>query len=603
MTDTTTAALSGDIKRLGSLLGTIIQEQHGTDAFDLVERVRKLAKARRGGDAAAHAELVELIDSLDDNALRVLTKAFSNYFQLINIAEDQQRIRVLRARESDGVQTESLEEALAMLREKGLGADDVRAMLERIEVRLVLTAHPSEAKRQEMLMKLRDIARMMRDSDRMALLPREEDDLTAALAERIEEMWHTRPVRATKATVSDEVQFGLYFLTDVIMDEVVDIHESLRAALQAQFPEGDWDLVPQVVKFASWVGGDRDGNPNVTADVTLETLATLQDAARRAYLADVEKLRDSLTQAADEIGARDTIITAVAPTSGDSIRGELVSKYPGEVYRQQMELIHHRLATSAYTHADELLNDLGIIVRSLKDNRAARAARGRVYRLMQKVNLFGLTLVPLEIREDAGRHRAALAELFAAYDIAEDFDALPEAEKQTILTAEIQNARPLFPEDPAFSDVTNEVIATWRMIAMAYRHYGPSCIDTVIASMSEYPSDVLTMLLFAKEVEITDHIEITPLFETVDDLIRAPEVMSNLFENPVYSAYLTGQGMRQQIMLGYSDSNKDGGYFASNWNLSKAQASISARCAEYGVAVTFFHGRGGATATPDAATT
>jgi phosphoenolpyruvate carboxylase len=596
-TDITSQALSADIKQLGSLLGTIIREQHGQSALDLVEEVRKLAKARRKGNGnadEAHNALVKRIESLDDAQIRILIKAFGNYFQLINIAEDQQRIRVLRKRERDNDNPESIDDALSTLKSEGIDAKAVRDMLNRIEVRLVLTAHPSESKRQEVLIKLREIALMTRDRDRTNLLPREEQGLLDAMAERIEELWHTRPTRSTKATVSDEVQFGLYFLTHVIMDEVVDIDIELRQSLQKYYPDHDWAELPQVIKFASWVGGDRDGNPNVTADVTLATLETLREAGRAAYLADVDMLRISLTQATDEIGASQALIDAVEPLGGfERMRGNAANKFPGEVYRQQMELIHHRLTHNVYSRSEELLSDLRPVIDSLKNNNGHRAAKGRVYRLMQKVRLFGLHIVPLEIREDARRHRAALSELFREYGLAYDYENMPEEQKQHLLTNELRNLRPLFPEEPQFSDVTNEVIATWRMIATAYQRYGPRCIDTVIASMSEHPSDVLTMLLLAREVDIEEFIEIVPLFETVDDLVRAPETMETLFKNPEYDAYLKLQGYRQQIMLGYSDSNKDGGYLASNWNLYKAQAAISERCIQYGVSVTFFHGRGG----------
>jgi phosphoenolpyruvate carboxylase len=593
-TDNVSKSLSKNIKRLGNLLGVIIREQHGDEAYDLVEQVRKLAKTRRSGDTAAHDELVKLIGSLDDDKLRVLIKAFGNYFQLINIAEDQERIRVLREREAQENRVESIGEALDIFVKEGLTAQQVREMLETVEVRLVLTAHPSEAKRQEVLIKLRDVALMIRDSERISLLPREENQLSSVLAERIEELWHTRPTRATKATVADEVQFGLYFITTTIMDEVVDIHQDLRDALENHYPDADWRELPIVLRFASWVGGDRDGNPNVTADVTLQTLATLRDAVREAYLADVDRLRQSLTQATDEIGASDAIVQAVTPAAGpDTVHGQAVSKYPGEVYRQQMDLIYHRLKSNTYLRSEELLNDLKLVVESLEKHGAHRAAAGRVYRLLQKVRLFGLHLVPLEIREDAGRHQAALAELFRVYGLAYDYPNMPEQQKQHLLTNELRNARPLFPEEPDFSDVTNEVIATWRTIATAYELYGTSCIDTVIASMSEQPSDVLTMLLLAREVGIEEHIEIVPLFETVDDLIRAPQVMKTLFANPEYDTYLKARNYHQQIMLGYSDSNKDGGYLASNWNLYKAQAALSDQCRASGVRLTMFHGRGG----------
>jgi phosphoenolpyruvate carboxylase len=582
-------ALSADIKLLGSLLGTIIREQHSDNALDLVERVRKLAKARRGGDANAHRELIDLIDTLDDHWLRVLVKAFSNYFQLINIAEDLQRIRVLRERERDGSISESINAALAELKAAGVAAPALRDLLDNTDVRLVLTAHPSEAKRQEVLLKLRDIAGVMRERARDDLLPREDAALCQILGELVEEMWHTRPTRATKATVADEVGFGLYFITGVIMDEVVDIYDDLLAALETHYPEGDWDDLGSPLRFASWVGGDRDGNPNVTADVTLQTLATLHEAARNVYLREVDALRTALTQATGELSG----VVAGLPDCDEITVQRAAEKYPGEVYRQQMELVSNRLERSYYPHADALLNDLLPISESLQARGSTRAAAGRLERLVRKVRFFGLHLVPLEVREDAGRHAAALEELFRVYGLAYDYPNMPEEQKQLLLTRELLNERPLFPEKPDFSPVTNEVIATWRMIATAHQRYGRAAIDTVIASMSRQPSDVLTMLLLAREVGIEDHVHIVPLFETVDDLIRAPQTMRTLFENREYRAHLEKRGMVQQVMLGYSDSNKDGGYLAANWNLYRAQAALSPPCNEFGVKLELFHGRGG----------
>lgn len=587
--------LSTDIRRLGGLLGVIIEEQHGGDALELVEQVRQLAKTRRSGDQTAHNQLVKLIDTLDDERLRILIKAFSTYFQLINIAEDQQRIRVLHQREAEDTINECIGCALDELKAAEVTANQVRDMLAHMEVRLVLTAHPSEAKRQEVLIKLREIALMMNDHDRRNLLPREAQTLENAIAERIETLWHTRPTRATKATVADEVNFGLYFITTTIMDTVIDTNEQLMDALKTTYPEADWRDTPSPLRFASWVGGDRDGNPNVTADVTLQTLETLHEAARQNYLREVDGLRVTLTHAVDEIGVSDELLALVAAPgeSASTIRGEAAKKYPGEVYRQQIEIVYNRLQQNAYQTAEELLNDLNPILSSLEANGGSRAARGAIGRLVQKVKLFGLHLVPLEIREDAERHMAALDELFRLYGLAYDYANMPEEHKQRLLTNELRNQRPLFPETPNFSDVTNEVIATWRMIAKAHARYGTTAVDTVIASMSRQPSDALTMLLLAREVGIEANIDIVPLFETVKDLINAPQTMTTLFNNPEYAAYLKQRGNFQQVMLGYSDSNKDGGYLASNWNLYKAQAAMADTCAAHGITLEMFHGRGG----------
>ncbi|MCC6904463.1 MAG: phosphoenolpyruvate carboxylase, partial [Anaerolineae bacterium] len=260
---------------------------------------------------------------------------------------------------------------------------------------------------------------------------------------------------------------------------------------------------------------------------------------------------------------------------------------------QLMTVIRQRLSEDAYQTGADLLSDLQLVEHSLLQNRGRYVAKGMLGSLMGRIRLFGLHLVPLEIREDARRHAAALDEIFRAYGTCENYLALSEQERQALLTREIANSRPLFPLTPRFSQDTNTVIETWRMIAEAHRRHGPQCIDTAIASMSTAPSDVLTMLLFAHEVGVQDALDLVPLFETIDDLWGAPGIVTSLLENPEYRRHLTIRGMHQQIMIGYSDSSKDGGLLASTWGLYAAQQSLTRLCAEQGVSLELFHGRGG----------
>jgi phosphoenolpyruvate carboxylase len=564
-----TNPLSADIHLLGSLLGVVIREQHGDDALNVVERVRASAKARRAGDDSA--DLVGMVGDLDLAVQRVLVKAFSNFFQLINIAEDQERIRVLRERERSGAIHETIDEAIRLLKESGRRADEVRALIEHSRVRLVMTAHPTEAKRQEILVKLRHIAQMVAQQDHGSLLPREERTLKSALAEEIEELWQTRPTRAARADVLDEVQFGIYFLTSVMMDVTLDVLGDLIDALSIHYPGEDWSDLPSPLRFASWIGGDRDGNPRVTPEITEQTLACLRAATRRLYLDEIASLRDHLTQDAGESGA--------------------ASDEP--FYRALVQPIGERLERDEYATGADLLADVRRLQDHLRAHHGARVAAGTVGRLLRKIELFGLHLVPLEVREDARVQAAALDEIFAAYGIADHYVDLPEEEKQAVLRREIANTRPLFPAEPHFSEQTNMVIATWRMIARMHRQHSPACIDTAIASMSTAPSDVLTLLLLAAEVGVDGHLDLVPLFETVDDLDHAPIIMTALFDMPEYRAYLAARGHHQQIMIGYSDSGKDGGYLASNWGLYVAQERLYETCHAHEIDLELFHGRGG----------
>lgn len=577
--------LSADVRFLGILLGNVIHEQHGKDAFDLVERVRATAKSRRSGTPGATETLTKLIASLSLDSKRILIKAFSNYFQLINIAEDLQRIRVLRQREMALTLAESIEQAINILVSRGVTTQQMKMLLGKIGIRLVLTAHPSEAKRKEVLLKMREIARMMAQRERQRMLPREQYKLENSLLEEIEELWQTRPTRAERATVADEVDFGTYFVTALIMDVVVDVYHELREVLVKYYPDDDWSDLPALLRYGSWIGGDRDGNPNVTADVSLTTLNTQRELAHQVYIADITTLRDHLTQSSDEVKISDVL--------RDSVDEASAAKYPSEIYRQKLNQILKNLRERAYKSSAPFLYDLQMIDDSLRHHHGLHVANGALHRLIMKVRVFGLHLLTLDVREDSSRHATALDEMFRAYGIADNYLEMPEEDKQALLLAEIKSSRPFFPQTPNFSQTTNEVIATWRMIAQAHRDYGKEVIDNVIASMSQQPSDVLAMLMLAHEVGIQDDIDIIPLFETIDDLHASERVMKTLFDNEEYANHLKKRGMYQQIMLGYSDSNKDGGYLASNWGLYTTQNMLARLCEREGVSLELFHGRGG----------
>ncbi len=588
MTDPSTTQFSNDIRFLGNLLGTIIREQHGEKAFKLVEEVRQLARSRRNGDAEAAQKMTALFTQTDHESRQTLIKAFSNYFQLINIAEDQQRIRVLRDRESKNQLMETVDEAIGSLKKSGHTAVQMRTLLNQLRLRFVLTAHPSEAKRTETLVKLRHIAEMLDEMERQKLLPRERVILENNLAEEIEEMWQTRPVRITQKQVADEVDFGVYFVTNVVMDVVVNIYNDIYTSLETHYPEEDWSDLHRLLRFGSWIGGDRDGNPNVTGEVTMQTLKTMRDAARQVYLNDIQFLMRHLTEETQQPDVIDRLNTITASKS------PLVPSYPGELYREKLAHIWQKLSDDEYKSRISLLDDLRLMQDTLRQSKGNRVAEGKLRQLIRKIRLFGLYLMPLDLREDSRLHAAALAEILGYYGVAADYLNLSEQDKQDILTREINNPRPLLTQDVShFSPATQTVIGAWRVVQQAYKRYSIGVIDTYIASMSEHPSDVLTMLLLAKEVGVQDRLDLAPLFETIDDLKNAPSVMTTLFQNSAYQKHLQARKMRQQIMIGYSDSSKDGGYIASNWNLYTAQQTLSEVCEQHGVSIELFHGRGG----------
>jgi len=355
------------------------------------------------------------------------------------------------------------------------------------------------------------------------------------------------------------LNFGLYFITSQIMDVVIRLYGDIQQSLETHYTAGDWSNPPALLRFGSWIGGDRDGNPNVTPEVTLQTLTALRQAARQVYLDEVSRLHEHFTQSTDEIPVSDALRKVIDDADGGG------SRYPTETYRHMMGVVWGRLSTDSYADSRDLLADLLTVEDSLLHNKGQRVARGALLRLIRKVRLFGLHLVPLDIREDSRLHAAALDEIFRSYGRCPNYLELPETDKQQLLSEEIANPRPFFPVEPRFSPATNTVIATWRMIAEAHRRYSPIVIDTFIASMSQQPSDILALLLLAREVGVQDDLDLVPLFETIDDLDHAPLVMETLFQNEQYHRHLETRaaqhkhGLRQQIMIGYSDSSKDGG--------------------------------------------
>ncbi len=584
--------IRGDIHLLIKLLGNTILGQHGAEALELIEEIRLLAKRRRQGDQVAAETLIQRIASLPLEKLRILTNAFSTYFQLINIAEDQQRLRVLSKREQAGQLQETLEEAITELKQRSWSGTDLQDLLQHLRVRFVLTAHPSEAKRQEVLRQLQRIANLLASHSLATNSTRQQRQLEHALLETIEILTQTQQFRDRQKTVADEVQFGLYYLCSVIMDATIEIYGDLQDALAKNYPQVTWRHPPAILRYASWIGGDRDGNPNVTPYTTLDTLATMRATAREIYIHEVVSLRDLLTHSSQ--------LAQISPQLGSLLREDasLAAHYPKEPYRQIFEQIRRRLELDEYPNSRELLDDLLVVEQSLLEHGSEHVARGHLLRLIGKVRLFGLHFLPLDIREDANLIRLALDELFRQYGICENYAETPEAEKQALLQYEITNRRPLFPRDKErYSENTRMIIDTWEMIALAHQRYGAIAIDTVIASMSANASDVLAMLLLAREVGVAHQLDLVPLFETIEDLHNAPAMMANLFKNPAYQEYLTsrdvGRGWRQQIMLGYSDSSKDGGYLASNWELYTANRELNQVCDEHGVSLQLFHGRGG----------
>ncbi len=608
--------LRATIRFLGNLLGETIIEQEGQEIFALEEEFRSLAKAWRAGDEAVRDVITEKTSRLIDEPARTLAvlKAFTTYFQLVNLAEEQQRARILRERQRSAEETgipmpETIAQAVRRLRQEGLSADAMRALLANLYISPVLTAHPTEAKRRTVMAKLSAIAAALDELARTSRLPSEREAITNRIREEIVVLWQSDETRDRRPTVLDEVRNVLYFFETTLFRLVPQIYRSLERALAESYPGESFAIGP-VLRYGSWVGGDRDGNPNVVVEVTEEAIREQKESILRHYNVVVDELYNQLSPATTRVGFSKALLDSLDHDFSlvPEEEREVLERFRMEPYRQKLIMMFRRLRATralneqswksgvtnrrAYRDAEEFLHDLRLVEESLQQNRGERLAQSRLADLIRAVEVFGFHLATLDLRQHADRHRSAMAEVFARIKLSADYAALPEAEKVALLSREIASPRPLTARLDYTPDA-NETIALLRLVPTARAHAGECVIQTYIISMTTGASNVLEVLLFARDAGLFGTLDVTPLFETIDDLQRAPQIMEALFNNDIYRQHLAARGNQQQIMIGYSDSNKDGGYLRANWMLFRAQQALAAVCERHGIRYTLFHGRGG----------
>ena len=620
----TDARLRQSVRTLGNLLGETIIEQEGQTVFDLEEEMRALTRAQRGGDSSAGARLLELTRTLtqDGDRTEAVLKAFTTYFQLINLAEEQQRVRVLRERMAQAQNEkrpmrETIAAAVQALKADGMQPYEMRQMLNDLLIMPVFTAHPTEAKRRTILLKLQGLARQLHDLDYSVLLPSEETAILDAIRETLVALWQSDENRERRPTVLDEVRQGLYFFETTLFELVPRIYFELSRALEEAWP-GESFAIPAFLRYGSWMGGDRDGNPFVTLEVTEAALREQKGQALKLYAQAVENLYGHLSVAKTRMGFSQPFLDSLAEdmklVSGDEL--EVLERFALEPYRQKSILIYRRLMATirqneqawghetddprAYPDAATFIRDLELIQDSLRQNNGWRLADGRFATLVQQARIFGFHLATLDVRQHSDRHRDAMAEIYARYHTFDklstspgtDYRSLSEADKVAWLVEEIRGQRPLTAQ-LNFSEATNETIALFRLIQTAQERVGPQAIQTYIISMTTSVSHMLEVLLLAKDAGLFGKIGVVPLFETIEDLKNASAVMEQMFQTPIYREHLALRGNSQQIMIGYSDSNKDGGYLRANWMLYEAQQHLAQVCDAHKMRLTLFHGRGG----------
>ena len=602
---------SDDLYLLVGILGDVIQETAGPDAFALEEAVRAGGKQLRRGDPDAGKELDRLIKNADSDELRVLIRAFTNYFQLNNIVEDSERIRRVRRRESENPTAPrrgSIHETIHALARRGITADQMQTLLNQADIRFVLTAHPTEARRRTIIDKLSRIFHTIRDLDERQALPREVDRARTMMASAIAGLWTSNELRITQPTVQDELRATLVYFASSLAPVLIAIYRDIEEGMAAVYPDQQI-TVPSFVRFGSWIGGDRDGNPFVTPDVTTEALHMMRSAA-------IDLLHDRLTWLAGRVSVHTRMVRP--STRLDTLLAEYGVMFPdldrylavnneGEPYRHVLTLMRERLAAArnhhphGYTSAAQLHADLMTVDAALREQSMTRIANGDLRDIIRLVDVFGFNLAMMDIRDHANRHQATIDWMLRHAGVETDYASLDEPARVTLLLRHIDDPRPLVYQHVA--DVPHparEVLATFRTIRDQLAAQSAPRVPAYIISNSESASDLLEVLLLMKETGLCDtggahaRLRIVPLFEERQTLQQSADTMRSLLEMPAYREALESSGGVQEVMVGYSDSNKDAGYFASTWELYQAQQHLAELFAEYGVEFMFFHGRGGA---------
>lgn len=605
--------LHHDIRRLGRMLGEVVTEQEGDAVFNLVEQIRLLAiRHHRDNDPLAHDELEVLLYNLPRGQTSQVVRAFSYFSHLANIAEDQHNIRLARASGQSKTTDEGrLAHAIERAQHLGLDANRLHDFFFSACVVPVLTAHPTEVQRKSILDCQWKIASLLKLLDRVDVSADEKSEGEESLRRAILRLWQTRMLRWTKLSVMDEVANALTFYDTTFLRELPRLYNFLEDYLANLVPNWPEQELPPFIHLGSWIGGDRDGNPFVTAEV-LESAMREQSKKAISYL--LSELH--------ELGAELSTTTSLIPVPPSLI--ELAHESPDqnphradEPYRRIIAGYYARLATTAqqllgltapqplaaaaqpYLTSAELSADLDLIRQSLLGHRSGLLARGKLRRLRRAVSLFGFHLAPIDLRQNSAVHERTIAELFAIAYPGTDYLALDEDSRVKILLKEMANPRKLAVPGVRYSDETKSELDLFYAAKSIKQRYGQQAIQNVIISKTDGVSDILEVAILLKEAGLLRILEraldvnIVPLFETIEDLEQSGPVMNRLLGLGIYSQLLESRGAMHEVMLGYSDSNKDGGFLMSGWALYRAEIALTKVFARHGVTLRLFHGRGG----------
>ena len=605
--------LSEDIRLLGRMLGDTLREQESVASFKLVERIRRTAvEFRRGGNPRAGASLTATLRALDQNAVMTVVRAFSSFSQWANIAEDRHHIRRRRAHRVEGSAPQNGSIALAAQRAAAAGVkpSTMARFLQNGVVMPVLTAHPTEVQRKSILDAHIEIARLLDERDRVRQTPDEAQAGEAALRRVILILWQTRMLRAERLTVQDEIDNALSFYRYTFLAAIPRLIEKIDAVLQARYRNRL--PAPEMLRMGSWIGGDRDGNPFVTRETLAYAIEQQSALALEHYLGEAHALGRELSLSLQRVDISPELKRLADATEDDS------EQRRDEPYRRALIGIYARLAATSvalghrdalrravvaarpYANSAEFVGDLDTLIDSLRENASSRVVCGRLMRLRHAARTFGFHLASLDMRQHSGVHALVLGELAAQAGACADYAALDEEARIEFLLGELASARLLRSPFVAYGELAVKELAIFDAAADIRRRFGHPALPTCIISNTDSVSDVLEAAVLLREAGLLRpgekpvlDLNIAPLFETIDDLRRAGAMIDRLLGQPAYRKLVASRGDLQEVMLGYSDSNKDGGYVTSNWELYRATRELVGVCEKHAVRLRLFHGRGG----------
>jgi phosphoenolpyruvate carboxylase len=606
-----TEPMREDIRLLGTILGDTVREQNGDDVFDLVERAR-IASFRVRRSEIERAEVAQLFDGIDiDRAIPVI-RAFSHFALLANVAEDihRERRRAIHVNAGDPPQDSTLAATYLKLEAADLDSATVAEALTGALVSPVITAHPTETRRRTVFDTQHRITQLMRLHARGHSKTDDGVDIETELRRRVLTLWQTALVRLSRLQITDEIAVGLRYYSAAFFDVVPKVNAGVRDALRSRWP--DADLLPEpILRPGSWIGGDRDGNPNVTADVVRLATGSAAYTALNHYAAELSALEQELSMSSRLVAVTDEL-NKLAEDCDEPARAD-------EPYRRALRVIHARLTATAaqildeqpdnlldlglppYSAPGEMLADLDTVDSSLRAHGSTLLADDRLAHLREALRVFGFHLSGLDMRQNSDVHEEVVAELLAWAGVHPDYCSLSEDERVNILAEELGTRRPLVGDREQLSELAQKELAIIAAGARAVEIYGPPAVPNYIISMCRSVSDLLEAGILLKESGLVDAaadepycpVGIVPLFETIDDLQRGASILEAALDLPVYRSLVRARGDSQEVMLGYSDSNKDGGYLTANWALYRAELDLVESARKTGIRLRLFHGRGG----------